>query len=65
MALFQGDNDALSTVLDVNRLENELKQAGVLVKRQIFPTEDHLSMVFSKDLSYFDHIVDFIQKWQQ
>lgn len=33
VALFQGDNDVLSTVKDVDRLARELKEAGVLLTR--------------------------------
>lgn len=64
VVLIQGALDVCGDTDDNEIVAANLKKAGVLAAQYVFKGEDHLSLVSSTDMSFFDEIQRFLTTWQ-
>ena len=53
--------DKLGNLKDNLNVAKKYKNAGLLKHFEIFPEEDHASMIVSKNMTYFEKVIEMME----
>ena len=58
-----GGQDKLGNVKDNLNVAKKYKNASILKHFEVFPEEDHASMLISKNMTYFGKVIEMMKEY--